>query len=346
MALPPYPPDEEARLKELEGLHILDTPAEERFDRITRLAMSLFDVPITLISLVDGKRVWFKSSQGLAASEVPREISFCSHAILTSETLVVQDASRDIRFQDNPLVTGEANIQFYAGHPLMGPNGHRLGVLCLLDHKPREFGDKELQNLRDLAVLAEAELGVAQITQTHQKLLRETGKLRDQALVDSLTRLWNRGAIFEILELEWARAQKSGAPVGVIMADLDEFKKINDTLGHPTGDAVLLKTAQLLRTCLRDSDAAGRYGGEEFLVVLPGAELDIAMKVAERIRSTVEKCIMVLPEGPVSITLSMGVGVIPKDQGVSLDSFISKIDKALYKAKNDGRDCVRAIPAE
>lgn len=117
MLSPPFPPDEAARAQELENLHILDTPSEERFDRITRMAMRFFDVPVALVSLVDHKRQWFKSCQGLTVSETSREISFCGHAILSSEPLVVTDATQDPRFQDNPLVTGEPHVRFYAAIP-------------------------------------------------------------------------------------------------------------------------------------------------------------------------------------------------------------------------------------
>ncbi len=152
------PPNEEQRLDALRGLNILDTPPEERFDRITRLAQRLFEVPITLISLVDAHRQWFKSSQGLSASETPREISFCTHAIKQSDPMVVPDAALDPRFADNPLVTGDPNIRFYAGYPLSAPDGSRVGTLCLIDQKPRQLTEEELAILRDLGSLAEDEM--------------------------------------------------------------------------------------------------------------------------------------------------------------------------------------------
>ena len=118
MLEPPLPPDEAMRLAALRSLNILDTPAEERFDRITRLAQRLFDVPIALVSLVDTNRQWFKSCQGLDASETPRSISFCGHAILEDGPLIIEDATKDQRFADNPLVTGPPDIRFYTGQPL------------------------------------------------------------------------------------------------------------------------------------------------------------------------------------------------------------------------------------
>ena len=139
MLIPPRPVDENKRISSLNGLHILDTPAEERFDRITRIAARLFQLPISLISLVDVDRQWFKSCQGLSVLETPRDISFCGHAILNEDALVISDARLDQRFSDNPLVTGEPHIRFYAGHPLHGPDGSRIGTLCIIDRQPRKM---------------------------------------------------------------------------------------------------------------------------------------------------------------------------------------------------------------
>ncbi|MEW6247374.1 MAG: PAS domain S-box protein [Nitrospirota bacterium] len=172
MIPPPIPPDEAQRLAALHALHILDTPPEERFDRITRLAQRLFDVPIALISLVDASRQWFKSRAGLDVAQTPREISFCGHAILGHEAFVVRDARVDPRFSDNPLVTGEPAIRFYAGWPLADPAGRTLGTLCLIDRRPRQLSEADLRVLRDLASLAEQEL-------TNRELLAACAGLRE-----------------------------------------------------------------------------------------------------------------------------------------------------------------------
>lgn len=158
MITPTEPHNESLRLSSLRAMSILDSPPEDRFDRLTRLAARIFQVPISVCSLVDEKRQWFKSSCGLDTSETPREISFCGHAILHEELFVVEDASKDLRFADNPLVAGEPHIRFYAGAPLRLLNGVSLGTLCIIDHKPREFSDDQLKSLEDLARIAEQEL--------------------------------------------------------------------------------------------------------------------------------------------------------------------------------------------
>ncbi len=144
-------------------MRILDTSPEERFDRITRIAKSHFGVSTALVSLVDAERQWFKSRQGLDAAETSREISFCGHAILRDETLVVPDAALNPDFADNPLVCGDPKIRFYAGAPLHAPDGARVGTLCIIDGRPRTLSAEDLAVLRDLADCVEEELSMAAV---------------------------------------------------------------------------------------------------------------------------------------------------------------------------------------
>jgi CheY-like chemotaxis protein len=154
----PLPADEEQRLHALQDLQVLDTAPEERFDRYTRIAAGLFDVPIALVSLVDRDRQWFKSCFGLKVTETPRESAFCAHAILNREVLQVPDALQDLRFADNPLVTGPPRVRFYAGAPLAAADGSLVGTLCLIDQRARQLDPQQLRLLRDVADLVEAEL--------------------------------------------------------------------------------------------------------------------------------------------------------------------------------------------
>lgn len=158
MKRPDIPKDEPQRLAALNELEILDTPAEERFDRLTRLARNIFNVPIALITLIDANRQWFKSCQGISGTETARDISFCGHAILDDATLVIEDATQDERFADNPVVIGEPYVRFYAGAPLKTKDGFRIGTLCVIDSQPRNFTAHELGILRDLADSVEEEL--------------------------------------------------------------------------------------------------------------------------------------------------------------------------------------------
>lgn len=150
--------DEAQRLETLGRLHLLDTPPEERFDRITRLATALFQMPIALLTLIDRDRQWFKSSCGFDIRESPRDESFCAHAVVSRELLVVPDALRDDRFADHPAVLGSPRVRFYAGYPLILSDGVCVGTLCVVDTRPREFGDGDRAHLCDLAKLAASEL--------------------------------------------------------------------------------------------------------------------------------------------------------------------------------------------
>jgi PAS domain S-box-containing protein len=176
MGKPPILLNEEQRIAALRQLRILDTPREERFDRITELAVEFFKVPIVLISLVDVNRQWFKSCYGLDASETGRDVSFCAHAIAEDRTFVVEDATVDPRFADNPLVTDEPKIRFYAGQPIRGPEDALIGTFCLIDRVPRTFSERERKMLMHFGKLVETELRFTNISELSQQLLESQAK--------------------------------------------------------------------------------------------------------------------------------------------------------------------------
>lgn len=178
----PIPANEEHRLAKLASYAILDTPTEESFERITRIVAETVGVPISLISLADRHRLWLKSRHGVDIAELPRDVGFCTHAILTDDVMVIEDASRDPRFADNPLVTGSPAIRFYAGAPLHTPDGFNLGALCAVDRRPRTLSESHRHLLGDLArlVIDEMELRIAL-----QKALKEAaGQTELRALKD------------------------------------------------------------------------------------------------------------------------------------------------------------------
>ena len=184
MQEPGIPPEEEFRLSTLHGLNLLDTPAEDRFDRLVRIAQRLFNVPIALISLIDSERQWFKSAVGVDVAETPRSLSFCGHAILEDEMLVVPDMHLDPRFADHPFVTGPLSIRFYAGRPICADNGQRLGTLCILDTRPRQLSTDELNLLTDLANMVEKETNSPEL-----KILNDRLRHSESELLESLTQL-------------------------------------------------------------------------------------------------------------------------------------------------------------
>jgi PAS domain S-box-containing protein len=179
MLEPNCPPDEAERSAELRALQMLDTAPEERFDRVTRTAQRMFGVPIALISLVDVNRQWFKSRQGLDASETPRNISFCGHAILEEGVFVVENTIDDDRFFDNPLVLGGPNIRFYAGAPLHGPTGRKVGTLCIISPIARLFDAADIAALTDIGKWAEAELNATTLREATALAKSSEAKLQE-----------------------------------------------------------------------------------------------------------------------------------------------------------------------
>jgi len=194
---PVIPANEDERHASLCQLNILDTDPEEGFDRLTRLAQSYFKVPIALVSLVDSQRQWFKSRQGLDATETPRDISFCGHAILGTDIFCVPDTLEDPRFRDNPLVTSPPSIRFYAGAPLSSPDGMKVGTLCIIDTEPRIWSGEDARVLRDLADCVEKELGQAELLDTTQVLASQESRLRAvlDTVIDGIVTIDQKGMI-------------------------------------------------------------------------------------------------------------------------------------------------------
>ena len=346
MLTPAEPADEAKRIAALKKLGILYTPSEARFDRITRLAARTFGTEMALVSLVAEEEQWFKSSQGLNALSTPRAVSFCGHAILNDNPLVVEDALNDPRFVDNPLVTSEPNIRFYAGQPVRSPDGHRLGTICVIDRTPRHFSEEDAEALKDFAELVEAEFGRAVLSQTQAELIHERDDFQRKALIDGLTRLWNHVAIMEILHREIAKARR-GTPISVSMVDIDLFKHVNDTYGHPVGDVVLCEVASRIRRAGRDHDVFGRYGGEEFLGVFAGCDAGAAERVGERIRNLIAEAYFETDVEPLPITVSVGLATFNGERSVhskaqpdAAAALVAAADAALYRAKGAGRNRV------
>jgi diguanylate cyclase (GGDEF)-like protein len=177
------------------------------------------------------------------------------------------------------------------------------------------------------------------IIELQERLIKTQEALKAQASHDGLTGLWNRPAIFDVLQREIARAKRSKKPVAIAMADLDDFKHINDTYGHVTGDAVLKEFAARLVSNTRPYDGVGRYGGEEFLIVLPGSDEQGALTVAERIRSGVCKKAMHHSGDIIPLTVSLGVAALYPSVESTVESFINVADQALYRAKAQGKNC-------
>lgn len=324
-ATPPHPAEEEARLAALHACDILDTGPEEAFEELVRLAARLTGHPVAFVSLVDRERMWVKAGTGLPAREVPRDHSFCAHAILRpGEPLSVPDATRDPRFRDNPFVTGEPWMRAYLGVPLVDSEGHALGSFCVMDHRPRVHGPEEVETMRVLARAVMANL----------ELRRAARRLRVAARTDGLTGLPNRAAATEAL----AALLAAGRRVGVVALDLDHLKEANDAHGHAAGDAALTAAAARMRAALRKGDLLARFGGDEFVVLLPDTGREAATAAAERLVAVVSEPLMHGGE-PLRMGITAGVAAAPAD-AASPALLLRLADEALVAAKRKRRGTV------
>ncbi len=319
MTPPATPLDEPVRLATLQSLHLLDTPREERFDRLTRIAQRMFGVSTALVSLVDADRQWFKSAQGLDATETSRDISFCGHAILSESALVVPDAQEDARFFDNPLVTSSPFIRFYAGWPLKAPNGVKLGTLCIFDTQPKVFSDEDLQLLGDLAGITEQEIANYQM-----------------ATVDDLTRLQNRRGFLALAGHALHLASRKSAPCCLVFFDLDQFKSINDNFGHAEGDRALIAFADQMRRSFRDADVLARLGGDEFVVLLYDCPSAQAHSIVERLVAALARRNRLTHTG-YTIACSYGIVVAPPEGRESVETLLSQADVLMFDNKRQRR---------
>ena len=322
------PFNEDQRLAALHRYQVLDTIAEQAYDDVTTLASAVCKAPIALISLIDQDRQWFKSRVGLDASETPRELAFCAHAILQPDIVFeVQDAHLDPRFASNPLVTGDPGIRFYAGAPLVTADGLPIGTVCVIDREPRALSAAERKALQSLARQVVAQLELRQVM----------AGLELESMTDPLTSLWNRRSLDRRLQAAWDLQARERSPLSLLMIDLDHFKRINDALGHPAGDRVLVQAAAIIRDQIGHDGVAARFGGEEFCVVLPGMDAETARERAEQVRRAIEGASWPAP----NVTASVGVATAVVDRESSPNVMLTRADRALYVAKREGRNCVR-----
>lgn len=494
--LAPIPPNESARLAALYDYNVLDTLPESEFDDLTALAAEIVGTPIALISFIDKDRQWFKSRRGMELTETPRDIAFCAHAINGSDVFVVNDATKDDRFKDNPMVTSESHIRFYAGMPLMTPDGLSIGAICTKDRVPRSLSDGQRKALEILARQVIAQLELRRLLRDHnarnaalgalQELsnllhscvtLEEAGKiisrglrhlmpgdsgsvflinsshhtletltewgecidfqtsfareacwalrrgrthtisggadevdcphlrsvklrasicvplmaqgeilgalsvvprkhigrqeqrlkedfwlvetvagivavalaglrmreaLHESSIRDSLTGLFNRRYMEVTIERELHRALRAKIPLSLVVLDLDHFKRLNDTHGHDAGDTVLRAFGKVLREAFREDDLVCRSGGEEFVVIMPGAQAINATRRVDDLRAKVNR--LQIPFGAgVTLTFSFSAGVATFPQhGDKPPDLLHVADAALYEAKRKGRNRVVA----
>jgi diguanylate cyclase (GGDEF)-like protein len=251
MLFPQKPANEKERLQALYMTDLLDKKDMERLDRLTRLASTVFGVPTALITLVDRDRQWMISTNGFQLRETRRDVSFCAHAILQQGVFVVPDATADPRFFDNPLVTGEPKICFYAGCPVRLPGGTIAGTICIIDTLPRDFTPTNVNTLLDLAAVVEDELYIISM-----------------AMSDSLTGLPNRRGFYQTGEKQFAALKEQGKAFSLLYITMNNLASINEFWGHAEGDRAIKLFAASLKKSLEPGNTLARLDGNQFAVLI------------------------------------------------------------------------------
>lgn len=308
--------EEGLRLDALERQQITDTPRDEAFDRLVHIACTALAAPVGAISFLESERLWVKAAQGMSMCETARDTSFCTHAILSDEPLIVEDASRDPRFAAAPQ-TRDAGLRFYAGAPLITREGFRLGTLHVADTSPRKINGRDRTLLIDMAAIAMGEL-----------------ELRRRAGTDSLTGLYTRRFFQEVAGRELIKARRDGKALTAAFIDRDHSRRVQDGLGHAPGE-VLKALGATCRRALRDSDLLGRHDAEELVVLLPGASRRQALPVLERLRADIAALKLAGLEGLEGLTVSIGAAeLMPED--LTLGDLLDRAGQALGRAKRSG----------
>jgi diguanylate cyclase (GGDEF)-like protein len=326
----PIPENEAERLKALRDLGILDTPPEPIYDDIVKIAAAICGTPIAAINFIDADRQWDKASVGGDSFEAPREVSFCARTILAeNDMFVVPDTHADPEWVDNELVTGPAALRFYAGAAIRDQHGYGVGSLCVADTDPSELSEQQREALSLLARQASEHL---RVRAQSRELRAANDKLRQMVVVDPLTGLANRTLLHDRLTQAVTNRRRSDMTVGVLFADLDDFKAINDRLGHDAGDTVLRAVAERMVGAARLSDTVARLSGDEFVILCPGlASADDIEAVATRMTRAVETPVMIADEHELTPRLSVGSAIV--QDGDQPETVLRRADEAMYNAK-------------
>ncbi len=310
---------EENRLLSLYSMGILDTKSEERFDRLTRIATKLFDVPIALVSLIDRDRQWFKSCYGLKIKETDRSDSFCTIAVDLSEPLIVPDASLDPRFKENKLVKNDPYIRFYAGHPVRLPDSEIAGTICIIDTEPRVLTRDDFLLLKDLAEIVEDEF-----------------RIINEATTDPLTGICNRRSFALMTDESLRKAKKKKKTFCVLIIDLDNFKPINDNLGHSEGNEVLCNFADMLEDLSSSKSVVARLGGDEFGVLLPESTYKEAEEFLHKLRAGITSYNL---NSQKKYNIDFSAGIIEYDEKIHTErsAIMQDADERMYEIKKGKR---------
>lgn len=312
MKAAPFPDNEDQRLEAIRAAGCAYVPREERFDRITRTAKRLLQVPIALVSIVEQDEQWFRSVQGLEVSYTPRDISFCGHAVLMNQPLCIPDTWDDPDFLDNPLVLGPPGIRSYLGWPLEIAPGVAAGTLCVIDTMPRTFGAEDYDAMRDLASMAEAELKISAMSNLQSRLLMRLSILQRKGALDPLTGCWNIRGFCELLSLGFEELRENKTDLVVCRIHVNNLEEAAAVAHYANLDAVTQLLAQMLRQRLPAQGVLVRLGMLDFCALISSeSPLELESKMARLAFS----CATVnLPDHKQSLEISLSIQVMSLSQ--------------------------------
>lgn len=338
MLSPDKPKDEKERLASLKSLNIIHTPIEKTFERVIRVTKELFNVPIVAISFVDDEKQWFKSTLGLEIKESKREDSFCGHAILEDKVFVVEDAEKDYRFKDNPMVIGEPHIKFYAGCPIQSFSGHNVGTLCIIDKKPRSFSEEQMQYLTDMASFVNETLQIKKGCYSQLSLLDDVSEATRQSMIDPLTQIWDREAIEKMLHKKIIINRAHNQPFGIGLLDLDDFDKINDRFDKSVGDIVLKKVTDAIIDFFRADDIIGRWGGDTFFIICATNNKKELESIGNRLTDLIRNLIIKHERHIIGVSATVGLLNISVSSTTKAQDLIEQVYKTIIDGKQRGKN--------
>ncbi|MEB3199544.1 MAG: GGDEF and EAL domain-containing protein [Synechococcaceae cyanobacterium] len=349
MLPPAIPANDPARVLELESFGVLDTSADTKFDDISELTRSIAGTEIGIISLVDSNRQWFKSCVGapLGQQQTPRDISFCGHTILQREPLIIEDALADPRFADNPLVTGEPHVRFYAGFPLITANGFVVGSLCAISREPHQLDAGQVESLRRLASLTVQQLEYLRestLLASTQKGM-EVDRLRTtvQERLSSLDRLISRDQMIQMLDLMFG--MEVGTAFSLLRCSFRDYERVNSNLGGVVAEEYINEAARRVLMAVPRTASVARFADAEMVVLLPfAAEESEVQDVAERILAF---CNHVYRNGSQALAMSLAVGIaVSHSNYSSSEAILADTSMAVRMARRSSGNAFRFIDPE
>jgi len=328
------PANEAERLLAVRALNAVSRSSTSELAALAELARGVFETPFAAINIIDEDWQRIAGQAGMKLAECSRDLSICTRVVYANDLVIVPDLQRHPELSDMPYVTGDPHFRFYAGAPIEMDDSLAVGAFCILDVRPRDLSDAEIDNLRRFALVAGALLRLQKANMVMG--LAETS-LRAAAMTDPLTGFYNRTALASLVDGELERSLAASQTFGALYRDMDGFKGINDRLGHHAGDEVLREAANRIRAVIRAGDIAVRMGGDEFAVFIPNPPNAAALSsVAERLVAAFRQPFEV--EGvSVGARLSIGGALAPQSGSNRVD-LLKVVDAALYQAKAAGRD--------